>query len=410
MTGRAVTARLAAPSLAGVAVRLSQLLVLVALTGATEGPSRTAIVAAFGLAAAFAVLSDAGAVAFILATGWEHVTGWSVTRCIGIQLAVGLLGAASGLVVCVGRFPMTREPAVLLVVLCLLVTPVVDSAVRVVRAHWLRQSADHRFAMYDGLSAVSKAIAAGTIWSTGDIVWAVLLPLPPVALLMAGWMEMKTVLPRGGRVRGLPGAIFVFGANGAASALYSQSPMVIAALTLPVEAVAVLTICYRITQPLELVPSTLAQQAIPRFASGGLSLVALFSGFAALGAACAAGVIATIPIAENLFSTALEPRLIIVFIACALPVKFGNYAMAASLLAHHRVRAKLRLTILVGLVAVIVAGASGRLGSSTGVAFTTLLAELGLLAGMYLTTRGAAHGLPRPRTVSGAGPRSEELR
>lgn len=389
-------ARLAAPSLAGVALRMAQLLVLFALAAAALPGQRDAVLAAFGVASAFAIVADAGSLNFLLSADQARVTRWMVDRCLRLQCAVGLLGAIGAIAVCVVRFPVLRDSTLLVVVTCLALTPMLDSCFRVARAYWLVQSADHRFALYDGLSALVKAIVAAIVVWRGDVTWCVILPLASLLMLAIAGREMRSVLPTGRPLPALRASVLVFGANGAASALYSQSPMVVASLTLPVEVVAVLTICYRVTQPLELLPSTLAQQVLPRLRSGRIGVGVVHLSFSALGLSCAVAVVLAIPGIEQVFSTPLVPELLPLVVAAALPFKFGNYAMAASMFARSMVREKLAVTIVVGLVALGCAVVFGRLGSAVGVASTTLGAEFVLMLamggslGLHRSSRGSA--------------------
>lgn len=383
------TTRLAAPALAGGLLRVSQILILVALATASADPSTTlSLVAAFGIAAAFAVITDSGAATYLLAEGGREITREVLNRCLLVHASLGSAGAFSACLLVLLRFDSLQSPVMALVAFAIVVTPAVDSALRVVRTPLLVRGLDHRYAGPEMGIALLKAIAAGVVFITGDVAWLLSLPLTSALLLVVTWLQVRTSLPGGLPDENTTRSILVFGITGAATALYSQAPLLAAGFLLPIQAVAVLTICYRIVQPLEFVPATICQQAIPRLRKGRLRLVTLWVGLTAAGLTGAALIAVGRPVVETLFETSIRPSVVLILVAASMPLKFGSYALSAAMFANGLVREKLMVTVCVGLLVVIASFLVPAISGIRGTAAVTLTAEAMLSVALMLALRG----------------------
>lgn len=384
-------ARLAAPSAAGVLLRASQLMVLVAMT-AVAAPSMTApLVASFGIVSAFAVMTDSGAANFLLAASNDEVNASTLRRTLTLHLAIGLAGTAAAVAYSGLRFSLT-SPLLVGVVVSLGLMQVIDSLVRVARVPLLRGGADHQFAAFDLGLAFSRIVWVGMAWGMHDLAWLLALPSTSMVILAIALKGAMRQVGDGIAPAHLSRRILTFGANGAASALYSQAPLLIAGAFFPVHTTAQLALAYRVTQPWELVPATLSQQLVPRVRIGRIPVRKAWAVFVALGAVLGGMTVVARPLIEWVFTFELEQWAILALIALALPLKFGNYALAAFMFARGMVVEKLKVTCVVGLFVAAVTLVMASTGGAAAVASMSLMAEALLLIGMtrYLRTPRSA--------------------
>ena len=173
--------------------------------------------------------------------------------------------------------------------------------------------------------------------------------------------------------------------------MYSQAPLVLGGMFLSAEETAILAICYRLTQPLELVPGTLAQQLLPRFRRRSIGILRAWVVVSMLGAVAAGTLVLLAPAIESFFDVTITPAVAFLAIVCSLPVKFGNYILAAAMMARGHILAKLKCTAIVGIVIVLIVVTVGRSGGVAAVAAATPIAELLLMMmlGIYVINANA---------------------
>lgn len=372
-------AQLSAPSVAAIFLRSIQLIVLMVLTTESPGETRASLVSAFGVVGSFGVMTDSGAANYLLASGATRLSRVMIHRALALHSSVASVGALGSVMFALIAFPGLWHPLPVAVVCALALTQALDSTVRVARTPLLLAGNDHRFALFDAILAAGKApliivsVAVGGVWPL------IFMPVMSLVVLGIGVAQSNAIVANSvDRVLVRYRSILLYGLNGAASALYSQSPLLISGAMLPVNATAMLTVCYRLVQPLEILPATLGQQAIPRLVGGRVSARRLWVMFAGLGATAALALFIASPILGRMFSQSLWLSAIFLVIVLSVPLKFGNYALTAWMLARGRVGVKLRLTVGVGLAAVAGAAALASMGRVGGVAAVTLLAEVAM--------------------------------
>jgi hypothetical protein len=380
-------AKVAAPSIAGVILRLSQLLVLLALSRIHPQAARTELIAAFGIVSSFAIISDSGAGNFLLARPRSAITQDVLERCLKLHMTIAVSGMAAALAFCLLRFEQTRAVDYIPVLLALALTPAFESGIRVARAPLLVLGQDHKFAVFDIGMAAYKTAVVGAAMLFQQVLVMTLMPAIALALLIVASRSMRRLLPASSSDSHFTREILAFGLNGAASTLYSQSPLIAAGAFLPGGAVAAMAICYRISQPLELIPTILGQQALPRLKTGTLKFVTAWSAFMSLGVVCCVVIVCARPDIEHVFSTRIQPLNMFLLIAIAVPVKFGNYAITANMFAKGLVAQKLRVTAVLGLMAAASSCVLAHVGGATCLAAVTICVEILLSAALMVVYR-----------------------
>lgn len=376
-----------APSAAAVLLRGVQLALLVAISAREAGADRSYLIAVLGVLGATAIIADSGAGNYLLVQSRDRVTSSLVLRVARLHAAIAGVGGVAALGFCLASFGPPETVVVAAVVAGLAWTQVADSCVRVLRAPRLVAGDDAGFAAFDIAIALGKAPWLVAYIATGSLWWLVGLPMVSSAVvvglglsLLAGPGESRPSLRRRD--------VLLFGMNGAASSLYSQSPLLVSAAMLPLTDVVLLTLCYRLLQPLELVPATLAQQVLPRARRGKLSPGPVWLAFAGGGALLALSAVAARPVIEALLNANITPLAPFVIVAAATPLKFGNFALTAFAMARNAIRRKLLLTLMVGTVATLSALLICQFSPTpSAVAFVTLAAESGLAIGLIAILR-----------------------
>lgn len=377
--------RVSAPTATAMLQRVAQLLVLLTLSVVASPEDRPGLVAAFGIVGALGVLSDSGAANYLLV---HQSTQTTVTSLAKLQLLMGTLGSVTSVVFAFAVF--SANP--IAIVAAIAASQTLESSARVARTPLLIERREHRYAALDGTTSLSKVVLVGLCFAGGELFWLYLLPVAPALLLVSllGWRLQVQAKEATADVSYKQ--VLLYGANGAASALYSQSPLLVAGMVLPVSDVATLTLCYRIIQPMELIPATVAHQLLPQLRQGAPKGSVVYSGFFILGVAFTSLAILCLPFIETLFETQISPAAPYLILAAVMPVKFGNYALTALLLAAGEVKRKLAISSSVGVLTTCIAGVASMAGSSTLISAVTLLSELILLTLMCHALRQAPGG------------------
>lgn len=370
------------PTLGSVLVRLTQLLVLVVLANVAGDTARSALVAGFGIVSAAAVIADSGAANFLLTSRSGRVGRRVMAAVLGIHSAFAVAGGVLAIAICLVSFSESIDALTLWILVSISLTQILDSMTRVARAPALLRGSDSAYAAPDFILTALKVPLLIAAWVSGELM--LLLALPLVSAGVFAWTIAQTMrrLEPGGSYPRLFRHVLMFGMAGAASALYSQSPILVGAFFLPVEGLAVLSLVYRVIQPLEILPATASQQLMPRLVRKRYASIPIWASFAATGLVLAIAVVAARPVIEQVFGVPLEPWIVLIVVASALPLKFGNYALSAIVMARGLVRWRLVVTLIVGLVvatAVVVLSATL---SVYGAALMTPIGELLLAVGL----------------------------
>lgn len=383
--------RLGSPLAASVALRISQLLLMVAAAQTFPSDLRPSVLAGFGVIAAVAVFSDAGAATFLLTRA--NLTRATLSGALRVQALVGAIGIVASVSYASIALPWPSAALSVAIVGAIAVSQALDSATRVARATSLHAGADGRFARGDALLALTKSAVAIGMLAAALPFLLLTLPVLSAVVLTSVMASARASLPAGAdtvRFRD----VIEYGLSGAASGLYSQAPFLLAVALVPVQAVAALAVALRVIQPLEVIPAVVSQQVIPRVRTRDLTATRPWMGFAAAGLACGVIVVLCEPLIEWVFRQELSPPGLLVLLAATLPFKFGNYALAAFLLALGGVRRKTILSLAVG-VATAVGGAAAI--DAIGV----LGAALSMIFGEAALTLGLAHSVVRARQMGG---------
>jgi O-antigen/teichoic acid export membrane protein len=383
-----------APSAASAGQRASQLVVLWALTAASAGTTQSQLVTGFGLIGTFVMISDSGAGNYLLARKDEDLTRAAFLRACGVHLVVTL----SGVLVCAGFLfavldrPVSGQTVTVLVALAL--TQLGDNFSRVVRYPLLNQGREVAYSWPELVGSVGKTALAGFAGATGSLGLLVLLPVISATVLLLAVRPVRTVLrPDSGtppRVR----SILTFGLAGAINATYSQLPLIISSIVLANAQTAVLAALMRVFQALEIVPGTLALQAIPRYANGRSSLRRDALAMAAGAVLLSALFLPVLPLVGSILSIPLRFHLA-VFFAGAFTARCVGYLVSSYYMGTGRIGLRLRITVRAALVMLPVVPVLVLVLGTLGGAISALAVEVLLTVLLALNVRGRLPGRER---------------
>lgn len=376
--------RLLLPTVAAVLSRLIQFAVLVIL--AASGPAeveRDVLIAGFGVLGAFAILTDSGAANFLLSAR-DPVNHRTFRSVLLLQSGLGSLGAALALVFVYFSADGEVSARTVLILAAIASSQMLEGVLRAIRAPFLVAHRDAKYASVDlYLFALKLPIILLALVST-NVEWLMALPAISLGVVIITMIQVRPLL-RDDEQRvehRLTLRVLEFGLTGALSALYSQSPMLVGTLVLPIQHVAALSIVYRLVQPLEVVPGTLAQQLTPRVrnrSNGPLKYWIIFAGSGLLAAVCLTLVR---PILEIILGGEFRPELIFFIIAASMPLKWGNYSLVSYAMGMGLIRSRLLVTSIVGLVALVLCAVLSQVGGAQALASVTIWAEALLAVGL----------------------------
>lgn len=358
MTSGPVTARrprlsvaLLLPTVATASLRINQLLVLLVFSRLPDRGESSFTVAALGTMTAFAIASDVGSANFML-TRRTGVSRPMYLRALRFQIGMAILGANVGLLVVGLRAPDGTAVDTWAVVCAVAVSQVLDASLRAARAPLLHGGQDARYSRPELMLAAAKLVPVGLAFMTGRLEWLYLLPLLSLVVFARTVHDVGRGCPPGDRApRGTHLAIVQFGLAGSLSALYSQLPLVVAAVALPLPQTAMLAIAYRVIQPMEILPGTLATQLLPRVRSHVRRPGRWWISFAGGGAVLTCVVLLSAGVVRDAFDAAEWNSVVFALVAAAFVPKSGNYALAAVLMGLGGIRARLVINAAVGATA-----------------------------------------------------------
>lgn len=373
---------------ATVALRLSQFLVLLMLARLAEDSLRSFMISAFGVLTAFTILSDAGAANFMLANTQGGLARRAYRAALALQLALGLLGAMAALALCAWRAPDAVDFASWSVIVALGVGQVLDGCLRAVRVPMLLLGDDVRYSLPELALAALKLPILLTAYLVGDLQLLIVLPAVSATVLLLTGKRVLASLPDDVLLaRWTSLRILQYGLAGSMSGLYSQLPLVIAAATLPLSSTAMLTLAYRVAQPLELVPGTLATQLLPRVRSRVRRPFRWWLSFCGAGILLFCALWAASDLLRLLFDVPVWNAWLFLLVAAALVPKSGNYALAAMVMGLGGIKGRLVVTAVVGAVSVLVLTVLAREGCVVCIAAMAPISEVILTLGLALCLR-----------------------
>ncbi|MFB8388047.1 hypothetical protein ACFC3F_13000 [Microbacterium sp. NPDC055910] len=362
-------------------VRLAQLLVLAAVAQTAPVNDRAAVLASFGVVAAFAVFSDAGGSSYLLTR--DQVSRRMMIGAATVQGTIAFAGAVLATAFSMITLPWEDAAFALLYVGCYALSQALDSATRAVRAVQLQAGRDLAYAFGDGALGATKLILALVGLLLGSMAFVLALPAASLVVLTTMFfLAWRSTSSEGPGVS--VGALIQFGISGAVSGIYTQVPFLIATAVAPVAAVASLAIALRVIQPLEILPATASQQLMPRIRARPLRARPIWIAAVATGGLLAPIVWAATPLLQFVFDTQFEPSFIVGLLCLTVPLKFGNYMLTAFLLARGQVNHKTLASLIVGVLAVVGSLLSVPLWGTTAAVLTMVGAEV--ILGIILAT------------------------
>lgn len=383
-------------------VRILQLGIMLVLANVASGAERSLLVAGFGLLSSFAMITDSGAGNFLLSIPLRRIGKLVYAKAVAFHFTLAAIG---GLVAVVfigypvaGSFPSNS----LLILVALAVTQAVDSTGRITRAPTMVAKRDALYALPDILLFSLKLPILVAAILTANLDMLLFLPLPSLLVATVTFRRTHRALPETDRdALGVYRRILEFGATGALSAFYSQSPLLIAAVYLPISDTAALAIVYRVVQALDVVPGTLSLQLVPRVRDRQTRPWAYWAMFFFGGAVVALFVIALKPVIEHYFQQPPVGILLFSFVALSYAPKSGNYALSAYLMGTNRIRVRLQITLCACFGALALSLVVVPRFGATGLAAATLLVEMLFTTGVAIALHQASRRLKSPPTKSG---------
>jgi hypothetical protein len=138
---------------------------------------------------------------------------------------------------------------------------------------------------------------------------------------------------------------------------------------------------YRTIQPTELLPATITQQMIPSLRTATPSRIRrTWLIFVGIGAAAWIAIVACTPLINALYSVRVSLFPLLIIAGAGLPLKYGNYALVAGLVARGRIKNRLRSSLVAGIVAVALVGVAAALWGPREVLVGVIVAEAVLTA------------------------------
>lgn len=395
------------PSISTAASKVTQLLLLSAVSYVYLGDRADEMLVSYLLVSSFVQLSDSGAIGYLLVHRELSTNSHAVRRVLAIQtltVGVGLIAGLACSVVFVG----VRDLDLILVLVALALAQLGDGLARIVRSVFLIRHEPMAFAIPEFVVATVRALIMIAAIFSGAPLLLLLSCVPSVANFFYSWWSVSKIFAP--NVEGIVvkmRSVLLFGVSGSVSALYSQSPIMIASILLSPAVAAPLAVGYRIAQAAEFVPATFAQQLLPRIAenkSRSMRRVLMFAGLGAV----VAGMIWLFRDALAVF-IAFPPgtEIVLLVLILSLPFKFANHFLISLTMAMHLLKAR---TLITGILAVISVGVSVlvclAVGTSLAMAITAACVEIVLTLGLLALVHWGSDAF---RTKRGHG-QNEEAR
>ncbi|MBK8460503.1 MAG: hypothetical protein IPL43_10275 [Micropruina sp.] len=368
-------------------MRINQLLLLLLAVAVSPPSSRDFVAIAFGTMTAFAIFADSGSSNYILAQGGQGVSRRAFGIAIRTHLGLGAGGLLLAMLLLISRSQATVSPLLWVTLLAAGVSQILDSLLRVTRAPMLLAGRDGHYALPELTLGCAKLVVLGAVYLSGSLVPLLLLPILSLAAVLVTHRVVISGLATTDSSAPLLGRILRFGAAGAASACYSQMPVILAAIYLSLPEAAMLSVAYRVVQPLEVVPMSVSTQLLPRVRTHVRRPSRWWAAFCAYGATAALAVVAFGDVLAASLGISEWSTTILAIVAGSLVVKSGNYALASILMGLGGVSRRLLLTACVGLFSVLGLTLAGLAATSAHMAAVSLASELLLCLGLFVLIR-----------------------
>ncbi|EHB56262.1 hypothetical protein MycrhDRAFT_3456 [Mycolicibacterium rhodesiae JS60] len=384
--------RVLAPNVGIALLRGSQLLIL-ALLARSEPEIRSALLTGFGLIAAFSMLFGEGAGLYILGVDRSRLTRKVLARSMVVQAITTTVGMTAGVALALAVSGEARLKVVVALA-ALALTTAIEGLTRAAKAPLLVLGRDGIYGLIDLVLGTAKVILLAVGLFQGSLLVLVILPLPGLAGLMVTTRWVVRRLPGGQPApAGLTREILTIGLAGALSAGYSQAPVLVGSVLLPLHAAALLAASTRIVQAMEFIPGTFSLQVMPRLRTWRHSWQKAYGAFLLLGAAMALVAYLFRPLLEAFARVELNLVPVFGLLLLTFVIKSGNLFLTARLLVLWSPRVRMVVCAVIDVVALgltvagsAVAGLTGIAGAA--VAIESAFAGLALLAMQRIRPRG----------------------
>lgn len=391
--------RVLLPTMATGSLRVSQLLVLLAIVQTTTGRPQSVLVVGFGLLGAFSMLTDSGAGNFILSGGVETRIRAVVRRAVGFHA----LTTAGGMVAAAVLAAAADGPAlasVWAVFAGLALTQLLDSVSRIVRSPVMAAGDDLAYSLPDLALVAVKVVLIVLSLATGSAMWLSVLFLPSLLQVAASWSICRRRLVESGTARPrLIRRIAEFGLTGGVSAFYAQAPLLVATMLWPPAVVAPISVAYRVVQAFDLLPATASLQLIPRVHAGRLPLARTWLLFTGATVLLSAVIIGVKPVIDVLLHGVVPSPLLFATVALAFVPRSGNFVLNAFAMGGGRIRARTIATMVTAVVAVCLAVVATVVGGAELFGLVSFTAESFFAVLLVTLLRRGADTRPAPVTA-----------
>ena len=381
----------AAPLTSSLLARLAQVAVL-ATVSRLHFHGVAAAVSGFGLVSSFAIITDSGFANYLLSTHAGTVPRQEYRQGLRYHALLAIAGAtaAVGSVAIIGRHELT--PLVMELVIAFGVTQVGDSLSRTARAPYLSLTRPGRFSVPELASTLLKVPIIVLALAFRSPYWLLFLPVASTLVAAVAIASSHADLTDSRDVARLTGkTLWAYTASNSISALYSQAPVVIAGFFLGTANLAQLTLVYRTIQPTELLPATITQQMIPSLRTAPPARIRrTWLIFVGIGAAAWVAIVACTPLINALYGVRVSLLPLLIIAGAGLPLKYGNYALVAGLVARGYIKKRLRSSLVAGIVAVALVGAAAAFWGAREVLAGVVVAEAVLTALLLRVTYSIA--------------------
>lgn len=367
------------PAISTAASKVSQLLLISAISYVYLGESANVMLVAYLLISSFVQLSDSGAIAYLLVNGSLASNARAVFRVLLIQTLTVGAGLVAG-VVCAIAFVGVHEPQLLAVLVALSAVQLADGLSRIVRSVFLIRGEPMSFAVPEFVVAGARTAVMLAAIFTGDAIWLWLAWIPSLLALAYSWWAVSRHFDKTSTAVEVPfRSVLLYGVSGSISSLYSQSPVMIASVVLAPAVAAPLAVAYRIAQAAEFVPGTFAQQLLPRIATSLGSSRRRVGMFAALGAIVGAAIWLLRDVLAILIVFPRGTEVVLLILILSLPFKFANHFLISLTMAVNILKERTIATTVLAISAVILSFVVClTAGTSVSVAILASIVEIAL--------------------------------
>jgi hypothetical protein len=388
------------PSISTAASKVSQLLLLSAVSYVYVGDRANLMLVSYILVSSFVQLSDSGAIGYLLVNSNLASNARAVTRVLLIQVLTVGAGVIAGLL-CAIVFVGLRDPSLIGVLVALSVVQLADGLSRIVRSVFLIRAEPMSFALPEfAVAGVRSAMMVAAIFTANEL-YLSLSWVPSVIVLVFSVWAVARHFDRSAESVAVPfRAVLLYGVSSSINALYSQSPVMIASVLLTPAVSAPLAVAFRMAQAAEFIPVTFAQQLLPKVKDNlgkSRQRVLLFAG---LGLVVGAGLWVFRDVLAILVNFPAGTTFILFILILSLPFKYANHYLISLTMAVNLLRQK---TILTSVLAVFCVALSiivcVWIGTAVSVGILAACVEVVLAATLLILLRARSAAFSSSRAV-----------